>query len=101
MCFNKNLYDLSLPIKHVRSQESGGGLSSADIFRTRGGLQMRTSALLGVENFGFFESYGVFARTREVEPVRTFFGQGVGQFFAILCGHFLWTVPYPDYKGYF
>jgi len=38
---------------------------------------MRTSALFEAKNFGFFEIYGVSARTRgeEVEPVRTFFGQ--------------------------
>jgi len=40
---------------------------------------MRTSALFGAKNFGFFEIY-VSARTRGVEPVRT---RGRGQFFAI------------------
>jgi len=49
------------------------------------GFQMRTSTLFVVKNFGFFEIYGVSARTRGVEPVRTFYGQGEGgQFFAIL-----------------
>jgi len=54
-----------LSIKDVRSQ---GGLSNADIFRTRGevALQMRTSALFVQKNFGFFEIYGVSARTRGV-----------------------------------
>jgi len=42
---------------------------------------MRTSALFGSTNFGFFEIYGVSARTR---------GEG-GQFLAILCGCPLWT----------
>jgi len=37
---------------------------------------MRTSALLGSKNFGFFEIYGVSARTRRVEPVRIFCEQG-------------------------
>jgi len=37
---------------------------------------MRTSALFGEKRFRFFEIYGVFARTRGVEPVRTFCGQG-------------------------
>jgi len=37
---------------------------------------------------GFFEIYGVFARTRGVEPVRTS-GEG-GQFLAILCENPLW-----------
>jgi len=32
---------------------------------------MRTSALFGAENLRFFEIYGVSARTRGVEPVRT------------------------------
>jgi len=35
---------------------------------------MRTSALFGAKNFEFFEIYDVSARTRRVEPVRTFFG---------------------------
>jgi len=44
-----------------------------DILRTRGVLQMRTSALFGAKNFGFFKIYGVSARTggKGVEPVRT------------------------------
>jgi len=57
---------------------------------------MQTSARFGAKNNGFFEIYGVSARTggREVEPVRTFCGQeGRGQFFAILCGCSLWTLP--------
>jgi len=46
---------------------------------------MRTPELFGVKNFGFFEIFGVSARTRTipgvrvrtgVDPVRTFFGQG-------------------------
>jgi len=54
---------------------------------------MRTSA----KNIGFFEIYGVSARTRgeRVEPVRTVCGQGKrGQFFVVLCGRLLWTAPY-------
>jgi len=39
-----------------------------------GGLQMRMSALFDAKNFGFFEIYGVSARTR---------GEGLSQ-----CGHF-------------
>jgi len=36
-------------------------LSSENIFRTKGEgvLQMRTSTLFGVKNFGFFEIYGM------------------------------------------
>jgi len=37
---------------------------------------MRTSALFGAKNSGFFEIYGVSARTSGVEPVQTFFGGG-------------------------
>jgi len=55
---------------------------------------MRTSVLVQ-KNTGFFEIYSVSARTRGVEPVRMFGGQGGrGQFFAILCGRPLWTAPY-------
>jgi len=47
-------------------------------------IQMRTSALFGAKNFGFFEINGVSARTRDegsFEPVRTFCGQGEGSIF--------------------
>jgi len=47
------------------------------------------SALFGAKHIGFFEIYGVSARIRRVEPVRTF--RGGGNFFAILCGSPLWT----------
>jgi len=60
---------------------------------------MRTSTLFKPKNFGFFENFGMSARTkgRGVEPVPTFFEQGVGQFFAILCGCLLRTAPKGDY----
>jgi len=58
---------------------------------------MRTSALFGAKNSGFFEIYGVFARTVEKEGLRKcehFAVKGKGnQFFAILCRRLLWTVP--------
>jgi len=47
---------------------------------------MRTSSLFGANNFKFFEIYGESKRIRGVEPVRTFFGQGEGQFFTNICG---------------
>jgi len=47
-----------------------------------------------VKNIGFFEIY-VSARTRVVEPVRTFFGQGGGnQFFTILLLIVLYGRPF-------
>jgi len=47
------------------------------------------------KNFGVFEIYGVSARTRGIEPVRSFCEQGGrGQFLAILCGLLSWTTPY-------
>jgi len=55
---------------------------------------MRTSALFGAKNFGFFEIYWL-VRTDKggVEPVQTYCRQGGGgQFFAILCGRLLWTI---------
>jgi len=39
---------------------------------------MRTSVLFGAKNLGFFEIYGGSTRTKGVEPVRTFCGQGGG-----------------------
>jgi len=65
---------------------------------------MRTFALFSAKDLGFFEIYGVSARTRgrEGEPVRTFFGQWLrgGQFFAILCGRLLWTAPYSKWQNF-
>jgi len=47
-------------------------------------VDVRTSS---ANNFKFFEIYGVSARTRGVESVRTFCGQGgKGKFNEILCG---------------
>jgi len=43
--------------KKKKKKSNGGGGGG-------GGLQMRTSALFGAKNFGFFEIYGVSARTR-------------------------------------
>jgi len=48
---------------HSRERE----LSSADIFWTKGVLQMRTSELFGAKTFGFLEIYGMSARSREEE----------------------------------
>jgi len=84
-------------IKDVRSQ--GEGVCLVRTFFGQGGgvLQMHMSALFGANNFGFFEIYGVSARTRRRggESVRTHFRQkGGGHFFAILCGRPLWTVPF-------
>jgi len=41
-----------------------GDLSSVNILRTKGVFQVRKSAIFWCEKFGFFEIYGVFARTR-------------------------------------
>jgi len=37
---------------------------------------MRTSAIFDAKNYEFFKIYDLSARTREIEPVRTFCGQG-------------------------
>jgi len=61
------------PIKDVRSQ--AGFVQCRQ--RGRGVLQMQTSALSGAKKLGFFEIYGVSARTRG-ELVRTYCRQGEG-----------------------
>jgi len=55
---------------------------------------MRTSALFGAKNFGFFEIHDVSPRTRGegVEPLRIFRGQGGSQFFAILDVFYGWPL---------
>jgi len=73
--------DICLGPIHKRRSQSGGFVQ----YGQRGGgvLQMRTSALFGAKNIGFFEIYGVSARNfAGVKPVRTF------------CGCPLWTAPY-------
>jgi len=62
------------------------GLSNADIFRTKGVLQMQTSALFGAKTSNFLKFNDCSH------------GQGLSQFghfadkiFAILCGRLLWT----------
>jgi len=55
---------------------------------------MQMSALFEAKNFGFFKIYGVSVWTRRVEPVRTTGKKG--QFFAILCGHLLWTTYFRE-----
>jgi len=71
---NKGLF-----IKDIRSQGEGGFVQCGH-FSDKGILQMRTSALFGAKYFGYFEIYGMSARTREneVEPVRIFCDQVKG-----------------------
>jgi len=63
-------------------------------------LQMQTSALFDVKNFGFFEIYDVSTWTMKFQPVRSADilqtkGEGVN-FSLILCGSLLWTAPYEN-----
>jgi len=77
-----------LSIKDVRMR----GLSSVGTFRTReeesSDADVRT---FWCKKLQTFQIYGVSARKRGVEPVRTFCGQGEGQSFATLCKRLLWT----------
>jgi len=83
---------------HKRGPQSREEVCSVRMFCEQGGEGCSSDADVGTfwcKNFGFLEIYGVPARTRgEVwaNAVRTFFGQrGVVDFFAILCGHLLWS----------
>jgi len=51
----KTFDDKGLSMKEVRTQR-GGGLSSADILRTKGVLQMRTSALFKAKKHRVFRN---------------------------------------------
>jgi len=89
--FCRDLCDLQrckgLSIKDVRRQGEGViqcGQGEVVV------LQMRTSAILGAKKFGFFEIYGVSARTRKKRTI-----------FAILGGRLLWTAPQPNFKKMF
>jgi len=62
----------------------GWGLSSAD--KGGGGSSDAGVRTFWRKKYRFFLIYGVSARTGELSQC----GQG-GQFFAILCGHLLWT----------
>jgi len=76
--------------KDVRNQGEGACLVWNGFFRARGAevLQIRTSAFFGQNPSIFFEIYGVFARTKGIQPV--WIG-GRGQIFPILCGRLVWT----------
>jgi len=63
------------------ADKEGGSPSDADV---------RTFC---TKNFGFFEIYGVFARTRGVEPVQTFCGQGGGVDFSRFCADVFYGQP--------
>jgi len=68
----------------VQCGKGGGGSSDVD------------STLFGGKNIGFYEIYGVSARTwgRGLSQCGQFVDkEGGGQFFAILCGRLLWTAP--------
>jgi len=56
-----------------------------------GFIQKWTSALFGAKNDGFFETYGVSARTIASTDI---FRTRESQFFANLCGRLLWTVSW-------
>jgi len=77
----------------------GGFVQSVRTFCEQGEewvLQMRTSALFSAKHFGFFEVYGVSARTmvRRLSQNGHFSGNGrEGQFFAILCWTFFMDGP--------
>jgi len=80
-------------------QSGGGGLSSANILRTRRRgwfFGYGRPHLLVQKNFGFIEIYGVptRARGRRLSQFGHFADKGEwGQFFAILCGRLLWSAP--------
>jgi len=61
---------------------------------------MRTSALVGAKNSGFFKIYGVSSRTRGLSQCGYFSDKG-GQFFANLCGRLLWTAPKQNHIYFF
>jgi len=72
---------LELGVVHKRRLQSGEFSQCGQ--GGEGVLQMRTSALLGAKNLGFFEIYGMSVRTR-VE------GVNFSWFWADV---FLWTAP--------
>jgi len=74
-----------------------GGLSSAD---KGGGEFFRYGHLYFLaQKTGFFEIYGVSARTRGLKHCRHFSGMGEGQFFAILYWRLLRTALYLEVCG--
>jgi len=78
-----------------------GGFVQCGYFWTRreGFFRCGRPQFLALKNFRF-ESFGVLhgREGRGVKPVQTFYRQGVGQYFAILCGRLLWTAPYEYYN---
>jgi len=54
---------------------------------------MRTSALFGEKNIGFFEIYGMFARTRGLSQFGHFAEKGKGVNFLRFCADVLYGGP--------
>jgi len=97
-CYHHHVtkFNNGLSIKHVHVQ--GGFVLSADIFRTRG---IRVSLDADVrtfwcKNFGFFEIYGMSARTRELNQCGHFEDKKGVHFSRFCADVFNGTVPYAD-----
>jgi len=76
-----------------KGRPQSGGERVCPVWTLFGQGQMRTSTLFGAKNFGFFETYGVSARTRGMRGWASLQTRGRDQYFAILYGRLLWTVP--------
>jgi len=87
LCMNYEYYK-GPSIKDVRTQASG--LSSADIMRTGEGFRCGRPHFLMQKNFGFFEIYGVSARTwgKESSQCGHFSDEGVN--FSRFCANVLY-----------
>jgi len=75
-------------IKDVRSQGEGR-LVQCVYFADKRDSSDADVRTFDAKNIGFLEIYGVSARTRGVETVRTFFGNGKG---SIFCGRSSWPL---------
>jgi len=86
---------------HKRRPHGGRGCPARKICEQGRGIQMWTSAVFGAKNFGFFESYGVPARTRGVNlnQVQIFFGQGERSIFRDFVRTSLRMAPYSTYES--
>jgi len=98
---NLKLPDLSLLIGVIYRQSGGEGVCPVRTFCGQGErkevLQMRTSAIFGAKNFGFFKIYDVVRTDKRrggLSQLGHIADSGREKFFAILCGRLLWTAPY-------
>jgi len=91
--------DFNLVTVHKRCwQSGGGGYVQCGHFSDKGVLQIRTSALFGAKNFGYFE-FMVFPHGQGGEGVWGTADKGEGVIFSQFCADVFYRRPLSNYNS--